>query len=751
MPFANAQQACVDISGRWGWDTNSLPICWDPDGPNGPDPSGYSSMSGGYGILFNPVEWLGWFDQVVTQNGCNVTFQSISNATNPSPVYKGTVTGDKVTLSGPELAFYNTPAPDWTFSFYSNNSVSTGNVTEVPIPFNTSHKYKRITLDITGSATGKRQTGWQFDSTTGGMVPVIEPFSYSFSTKSPCYLIPVTNIVVSNSDHEQQDSNGNIIHYPVHDKGTVGFEAVNTKDPTAFNLDWEFVDQKTGQTVGTDHESKVKFTFPQPGSYTVKLTATDSQGLPSKDSINVQIVSVEETLQNSLRDAGVYPRTWNNEPMKFNLAPHLKYSFTSEEAAQVGRYDKTEKKWITYSHFNWLQQILMNKSHLVASCGILNLIHPVSVWSPPDFYDPPIGAGVNGNPKYDNYNTDLNPGYWDDDDEIVSGLKPGGGTWNNGNGLYFEDQPNTRCGGSWLKFRTRLVGMYHKDNDTNFTWYYDDLSLVDQNLQFFWRFSQTTDDPLVGQGVHSETILRNTDPSEAGQGTSEILFVGPPPTHTLSVTNSGNGTVTTSDNSINCGTACSAEFATGSSVPLVATPNAGYQFTGWGGDCSGTGSCVVTMDFDKSVTATFVPITYNLTVTNAGNGVVQSSDSQINCGITCSATYDSGASVSLTATPITGYQFTGWNGACSGTGACSITMDAAKTLTATFTKNPIPGDLNGDGAVTCADLAIVKASFGKRTGQTGFDSRADINNDGVVDIRDLSFVSRLLLAGTKCP
>jgi len=43
------------------------------------------------------------------------------------------------------------------------------------------------------------------------------------------------------------------------------------------------------------------------------------------------------------------------------------------------------------------------------------------------------------------------------------------------------------------------------------------------------------------------------------------------------------------------------------------------------------------------------------------------------------------------------------------------------------------------------------ASFGRRTGQTGFDPRADINMDGVVDIRDLYAVSSQLPAGTKCP
>lgn len=62
----------------------------------------------------------------------------------------------------------------------------------------------------------------------------------------------------------------------------------------------------------------------------------------------------------------------------------------------------------------------------------------------------------------------------------------------------------------------------------------------------------------------------------------------------------------------------------------------------------------------------------------------------------------------------------------------------------------VPGDLNGDRKVDCADIAIVKASFGKRKGQPGFDARADVNNDGVVDVRDLAFVSQKLPVGTKC-
>jgi hypothetical protein len=60
------------------------------------------------------------------------------------------------------------------------------------------------------------------------------------------------------------------------------------------------------------------------------------------------------------------------------------------------------------------------------------------------------------------------------------------------------------------------------------------------------------------------------------------------------------------------------------------------------------------------------------------------------------------------------------------------------------------GDVNGDGVVDCADLAIVKVSFGPKTGQPGFNTQADVNHDGVVNILDLSIVATQLPAGTVC-
>jgi len=66
-----------------------------------------------------------------------------------------------------------------------------------------------------------------------------------------------------------------------------------------------------------------------------------------------------------------------------------------------------------------------------------------------------------------------------------------------------------------------------------------------------------------------------------------------------------------------------------------------------------------------------------------------------------------------------------------------------------ITNPEVQGDLNEDGVSDCKDLAIVKASFGKRAGQSGFDPRADFNADGVVDIKDWTHINQIVSV-TKC-
>ena len=163
---------------------------------------------------------------------------------------------------------------------------------------------------------------------------------------------------------------------------------------------------------------------------------------------------------------------------------------------------------------------------------------------------------------------------------------------------------------------------------------------------------------------------------------------------TLTVTKSGTGTgtVTSSPAGISCGPTCSANFDSGAVVNLTATPDSGSTFAGWSGACSGTGACSMTMDAAKSVSANFTasPGPFSLTVAKSGTGTgtVTSTPPGISCGTTCSASFASGTVVSLTATPDTGSTFAGWGGACSGSGACSVTMDAAKSVSANLNSNP---------------------------------------------------------------
>src|SRR5262245_1785599 len=184
---------------------------------------------------------------------------------------------------------------------------------------------------------------------------------------------------------------------------------------------------------------------------------------------------------------------------------------------------------------------------------------------------------------------------------------------------------------------------------------------------------------------------------------------------TLIVTKSGagTGTVTSSSTGINCGTACAGSYATGTQVTLTATPAAGSTFTGWsGGGCTGTGTCVVTMTADTTVTAGFVVQSFPLTVNTAGTGTgtVTSAPTGINCGSTCSTSFSSNVGVTLSATAPTGSIFTGWSGACAGTGSCVVTMSAGKTVTANFTVPTFVLTVNkvggGGGTVTSTPAGI---------------------------------------------
>ena len=150
----------------------------------------------------------------------------------------------------------------------------------------------------------------------------------------------------------------------------------------------------------------------------------------------------------------------------------------------------------------------------------------------------------------------------------------------------------------------------------------------------------------------------------------------------------GNGRVVSTPSGIDCGADCTENYAGGRLVALEATPAPGSEFVGWNwGTCPGTGSCVVIMnELRIRVSAIFRRVSYSLSVTKSGSGsgLVSSSPSGISCGSDCSEWYAIDSAVSLSATANSGSIFTGWGGACSGTGLCTVTMDASKNVTANF-------------------------------------------------------------------
>jgi hypothetical protein len=92
-----------------------------------------------------------------------------------------------------------------------------------------------------------------------------------------------------------------------------------------------------------------------------------------------------------------------------------------------------------------------------------------------------------------------------------------------------------------------------------------------------------------------------------------------------------------------------------------------------------------------------------LSVTRAGSGdgSVGSNPAGISCGTDCSEAYDQGTTVALTRLPDANSVFTGWSGACTGTGFCVVTMDAARSVTANFAAlHALTVSVSGSGSGT---------------------------------------------------
>jgi hypothetical protein len=140
-------------------------------------------------------------------------------------------------------------------------------------------------------------------------------------------------------------------------------------------------------------------------------------------------------------------------------------------------------------------------------------------------------------------------------------------------------------------------------------------------------------------------------------------------------------------------------FIQGTKATVKATPNAGWRFVRWEGSVSGTQTPLsVTMNGNMHCRAVFAQ-QFTLTMQKEGEGTVQPAVG--------TQTYDAGSTVTVSATPATGWRFAGWQGSLGGTQSpVQVVIDGNKTIKAVFvqyhtlttaivgsgTVNPAPGD-----------------------------------------------------------
>lgn len=169
--------------------------------------------------------------------------------------------------------------------------------------------------------------------------------------------------------------------------------------------------------------------------------------------------------------------------------------------------------------------------------------------------------------------------------------------------------------------------------------------------------------------VGDYTLTAKATDNESAVTTSLGINISLGVQYNLNITTNGEGNVTSNP--------AGGVYDENEVVRLFAEAASGYRFNGWSGDLSGSQNPKsITMDTDKNVTASFIPV-YTLTTEVDGNGSIMVSPSR--------ETYDEGEVVTLSATPASGHRFANWKGDTSGTeDQITVTMNSDLSVTAVF-------------------------------------------------------------------
>ncbi|MDA8758258.1 hypothetical protein N9M69_02705 [Flavobacteriaceae bacterium] len=181
-----------------------------------------------------------------------------------------------------------------------------------------------------------------------------------------------------------------------------------------------------------------------------------------------------------------------------------------------------------------------------------------------------------------------------------------------------------------------------------------------------------------------------------------------PVKYTVSVSASEGGSVNTTGGQYNENT----------SVSISATPDQGYEFSGWIGTALSGSNISVNVTSNQTITANFIRSIYTLTVDTVGNGEV--TQQLINSG-RGTEEYESGNTIRLSATPESDFLFYNWGYLRNNTNEnnyenpLEVKMDRSKTVTATFEqKLPIINPDNTDKNNTVGKWKIRKKGPGTK-------------------------------------
>jgi uncharacterized repeat protein (TIGR01451 family) len=229
---------------------------------------------------------------------------------------------------------------------------------------------------------------------------------------------------------------------------------------------------------------------------------------------------------------------------------------------------------------------------------------------------------------------------------------------------------------------------------------------------------------LVGTNVTFTTNVLNLGPQDA----TGVTFTDTLPNGVTFVSASAaQGSCVQSNGIVTCniGALASASSAT---ITINVTPTAIGTISN---NMSLTANEPDLVPGNNSATQTFtvVPLV-TLTVTDAGkgSGTVVSNPGNINCGSACSGDFAQGTSVALGANAATGSVFSGWSGACTGSDPfnCSVTMNAAQSVTATFALAPDFTLASAPSTLTLKTGAQATVAL-TLTGQNGFSGQVNLS------------------------